>query len=239
MNLIKKILLVIFGCFSISFFSTSCQKYRGLTLEVSRPTIYDAGHTIAEIAEVSFTEEELRIVPRYCLEIDFINKKLRAAFYNENYVKKKPIIDLPLLEDGQYLYLQAKNGGRVFIFVGKSPRKTDEKSYIYISSNENTIEEKANNDDYSAFNSRTGGHDKFFKRRARLDWPILPHDNENSKRYNTMEYCVNQLPELYDDAVKEYELRLKEEVEGGKRYMEKERELYERLKKEGKTLSNP
>ncbi|WP_167881490.1 hypothetical protein, partial [Leptospira bourretii] len=73
----------------------------------------------------------------------------------------------------------------------------------------------------------------------RYAWPVFPVSNENSRRYNTMEYCVNQLPEFYDDAVKEYELRLKEEVEGGKRYMEKENEMYERLKKEGKTLSNP
>ncbi|TGK89247.1 hypothetical protein EHQ23_03635, partial [Leptospira bourretii] len=190
MNLIKKILLVIFGCIPISFFSVSCQKYRGLTLEVSRPTIYDAGHTIAEVAEVSFTEEELRIVPRYCLEINFINKKLRAAFYNEQYVKKKPIIDLPLLEDDKYLYVQAKNGGKVFIFVGGSGSKSDKKSYIYISSNRNTIEENSKNDDYSAFNS-TGGYDKLFKWEARYAWPVFPVSNENSRRYNTMEYCVN------------------------------------------------
>ncbi|TGL09138.1 hypothetical protein EHQ43_01385 [Leptospira bouyouniensis] len=109
------------------------------------------------MANVSFTEEELRIDPKYCLEIDFLNKKLRAAFYNEQNVLKKPIIDIPLLEDDRYLYLQAKNGGRIFIFVGKSPRKTDEKKYIYISSNRETIEEKATNDDYYAFDSTGGG----------------------------------------------------------------------------------
>ncbi|MGV3667164.1 MAG: hypothetical protein ACO1NV_13600 [Leptospira bouyouniensis] len=50
---------------------------------------------------------------------------------------------------------------------------------------------------------------------------------------------MNELPELYDDSVKQYQLRLKEESEAGKRYMEKENEMYERLKKEGKTLSDP
>ncbi|TGK87587.1 hypothetical protein EHQ24_01715 [Leptospira noumeaensis] len=208
-------------------------------MEVNRPTIYEVGHTIAEVANVSFTEDELRIDPRYCLEIDFLNKKLRAAFYNENYVMKKPIIEIPLYEDDKYLYVKSQNGGRIFIFVGKSPRKTDEKSYIYISSNSETIEEKANNDDYSAFNSRKGGDDRLFKRVARYTIPVFPHDNENSKRYNTMEHCINELPELYDDAITEYKLRLKEESEAGKRYMENESKVYLELKKQGKSLSDP
>ncbi|PJZ44776.1 hypothetical protein [Leptospira brenneri] len=221
------------GWLLFSLVSISCQKFRGLSREVARPELFEAGRAFAEVAGVTLTEDGPGEGSRYCLEVDFINKKLRAAFYNENYVKKKPIIEIPLYEDDTYLYAKAKHGGRIFIFAGPSGWETDKKTFIYFSSNRDTIESRSKNAKENDFDNLTGGDDKKFGHEARLAWPVFPVSNENSKRYNTMEYCIKELPDFYKNGQEEYEAYMKEEVEAGKRYIESELKRIEDAEKRG------
>lgn len=220
----KKIFLTISA---ILFLIANCDKYHGLKKEVYRLEYYPLARALYESGGLNFDNlEKIPFDNEFCFEIDFIQRKIRAGFYDDSIQDKKAFVNIPFKEDGTYDYFETKKGGKVYVYVRPYDKK-DKDLHLLFSTNRERMSLKRIVDDGWPYSVDSDRNEKLFQ--STIFYYVRSHNNPNRE---TFENCVKtHLEESYVEAKQKYEEYLKEQIRSGEAYTEAEDKMYNERKR--------